>query len=92
MREEAGKNLKWGPDRRWKAERENAWLGVVLGTGASVQNPVLPIATSSRLRHSGKLRHRIVSHPLLKADFHKHSHQIGGWVESHEIAIIVGRK
>lgn len=52
-----GKTRKWGPDGRWKAERENAWLGVILCTGASVQKPVPPIATSSRSRHSGKPRH-----------------------------------
>lgn len=55
-------------------ERARAWRAVVLGAGPSGQNPVPPIAAGSRLRHGGKRRHRILSHPLLKAAFRKHRH------------------
>lgn len=44
IEKELGKTRKWGPDRWGKAE---TWLGIVLGTWAEVQNPVLLIAASS---------------------------------------------
>lgn len=55
-------------------ERARAWRAVVLGAGASGQNPVPPVAAGSRLRHGGQRRHRILSRPLLKAAFRKHRH------------------